>query len=145
MQDRPRSIIDVLVDIDDPAAGAELARRAHLSRFHFNRVTAAILGESPAAFRRRLLLERAAYELARGTTVTDAVTTRLIEHHNRQAERLIEAAATHDDDVLDEPVVVEPRTPAFADESPTIRSMLNRLVHKGVGRSDQWAGVRRSD
>ena len=72
VEDRLRSIIDVLVDIDDPAAGAELARRAHLSRFHFDRVSAAILGESPAAFRRRLLLERAAYELTRGTAATDA-------------------------------------------------------------------------
>src|SRR5439155_21656270 len=70
MPDRLRSIIDVLVDIDDPAAGAELARRAHLSRFHFDRVTAAVLGESPGVFRRRLLLERAAYGLTRGTSVT---------------------------------------------------------------------------
>src|SRR5439155_15658611 len=70
MPDHLRSIIDVLVDIDDPAAGAELARRAHLSRFHFDRVTAAVLGESPGVFRRRLLLERAAYGLTRGTSVT---------------------------------------------------------------------------
>jgi hypothetical protein len=41
---------------------------------------------------------------------------------------LIEAAATLEDKALDEPVVVEPRTQAFAEESPTIRSMLNRLV-----------------
>jgi AraC family transcriptional regulator len=187
MKDRLRSIIDVLVDIDDPAAGAELARRAHLSRFHFDRVTVAILGESPAAFRRRLLLERAAYELSNGTSVTDVafgagyasleaftrafrraygvapsrfggdfradapngihfhppgglllpgderrqtmdLTTRMIEHHNRQADRLIEAAARLDDKALDEPVVIEPRTQAFAEESPTLRAMLNRLV-----------------
>jgi AraC family transcriptional regulator len=38
--------------------GVELARRAHLSRFHFDRLVAASLGESPAAFRRRILLER---------------------------------------------------------------------------------------
>jgi AraC family transcriptional regulator len=72
MEDRLGHIIDVLVHIDDPAAGAELARRAHLSRLHLDRVSAAIPGESPAAFRRRLLLERAAYELTRGTTATDA-------------------------------------------------------------------------
>jgi hypothetical protein len=64
MEDRLRHIIDVLVDIDDPAA--ELARRAHLSRLHLDRVSAAIPGESPAAFRRRLLLERGASELTRG-------------------------------------------------------------------------------
>lgn len=63
-RDRLRSLIDVLVDsLDDPARGDELAQRAYLSRFHFDRVVAAGLGEAPAAFRRRLLLERAAYEL----------------------------------------------------------------------------------
>jgi AraC family transcriptional regulator len=50
--------------LDDPATtGADLARRVHLSRFHFDRVVTAAAGESPAAFRRRLLLERAAYRL----------------------------------------------------------------------------------
>jgi AraC family transcriptional regulator len=48
---------------DHDATGAELARRAHLSRFHFDRVVAAVAGEPPAAFRRRILLERAAYRL----------------------------------------------------------------------------------
>ncbi|HEX7309620.1 MAG TPA: helix-turn-helix domain-containing protein [Gaiellaceae bacterium] len=187
MEDRLRNIIDVLVDIDDPAAGAELARRAHLSRFHFDRLSAAILGESPAAFRRRLLLERAAYELTRGASATDAafgagyasleaftrafrraygvapsrfagdfkadapngihfhppggllvpgnerrqtmdLTTRLVEHDNWLAEQLIDAASTLDDTALDEPVPVSPPTDSFAEESPSIRSMLNRLV-----------------
>ncbi|MGH3496554.1 MAG: helix-turn-helix transcriptional regulator [Nocardioidaceae bacterium] len=51
--------------IDDPdATGVTIAGRAHLSRFHFDRVVAAIAGESPAAFRRRILLERAAYRLS---------------------------------------------------------------------------------
>ncbi|HEY0693829.1 MAG TPA: helix-turn-helix domain-containing protein [Kribbella sp.] len=50
--------------LDDPAiTGADLARRVHLSRFHFDRIVTAAAGESPAAFRRRLLLERAAYRL----------------------------------------------------------------------------------
>jgi AraC-like DNA-binding protein len=187
MQDRLRGIIDVLVDIDDPAEGADLARRAHLSRFHFDRVSAAILRESPAAFRRRLLLERAAWELTRGTSATDAafaagyasleafsrafrraygvvpsrfagefraeapngihfhppggllvpgderrhtmdLTTRLIEHDNWLAARLIDAAATLENAVLDEPVAVNPPTDSFPEDSPTIRSMLNRLV-----------------
>ncbi|MFF2368894.1 helix-turn-helix domain-containing protein, partial [Streptomyces sp. NPDC058122] len=43
--------------------GAGLAERVHLSRFHFDRVIGAVAGESPFAFRRRLLLERAAYRL----------------------------------------------------------------------------------
>lgn len=52
--------------LDDPtASAADLAARAHLSRFHFDRVVTATGGEPPGALRRRLLLERAAYELVR--------------------------------------------------------------------------------
>ena len=43
--------------------GIGLAERVHLSRFHFDRVIGAVAGESPFAFRRRVLLERAAYRL----------------------------------------------------------------------------------
>jgi AraC family transcriptional regulator len=72
-QDRLRALIDVLVEsVDDPARGEALARRAHFSRFHFDRLVRAATGESPAAFRRRLLLERSAYELARGESVVAA-------------------------------------------------------------------------
>ncbi|MGH3425196.1 MAG: helix-turn-helix transcriptional regulator, partial [Nocardioidaceae bacterium] len=41
----------------------ELAARAHLSRFHFDRIISATAGEPPVRFRRRILLERAAYRL----------------------------------------------------------------------------------
>jgi len=51
--------------------GDEVARRAHLSRFHFDRLVTAASGETPTAFRRRISLERAAYELLRGTPVLD--------------------------------------------------------------------------
>ncbi len=73
-RDRLRSLIDVLVEsLDDPARGDELAQRAYLSRFHFHRLVAAGLGEAPVAFRRRLLLERAAHELtARRAAVIEA-------------------------------------------------------------------------
>jgi len=72
-RDRLRSFVDVLVDnLDDPTTGGELAKRAHLSRYHFQRIVASALGESPGAFRRRLLLERAAWELQRGASVTEA-------------------------------------------------------------------------
>jgi AraC family transcriptional regulator len=59
------TFVDVVADsLDDPGTkGADLARRAYLSRFHFDRVITAVAGESPSAFRRRLLLERAAYRL----------------------------------------------------------------------------------
>lgn len=69
-QDLLRTLIDVLVEsVDDPARGEELAQRAHFSRFHFDRLVRAATGETPAAFRRRLLLERAAHELAQGESV----------------------------------------------------------------------------
>ena len=48
---------------DHEVTATELAARARLSRFHFDRVIAATAGEPPARFRRRVLLERAAYRL----------------------------------------------------------------------------------
>ena len=52
-------------DLDDHEASAEeRAARLHLSRYHFDRVIRATAGEPPAAFRRRILLERAAFRLA---------------------------------------------------------------------------------
>lgn len=57
--------VDVLaVTLDDhEASGEALASRLHLSRFHFDRLVSAAAGEPPAALRRRVLLERAAYRL----------------------------------------------------------------------------------
>jgi len=49
---------------DHDADGEALASRLHLSRFHADRLVRAASGESPAALRRRVLLERAAYRLA---------------------------------------------------------------------------------
>src|SRR5688500_11460195 len=50
--------------LEDPSLSAdELAGRADLSRFHFDRLASAGAGEAPGALRRRLLLERAAYRL----------------------------------------------------------------------------------
>jgi len=50
------------LDEHDAPAGS-LASRAHLSRYHFDRLVSAAAGEPPAALRRRILLERAAYRL----------------------------------------------------------------------------------
>lgn len=44
----------------------------HVSRYHFDRIVAAALDETPGAFRRRLLLERAAHSLAGGASVGEA-------------------------------------------------------------------------
>ena|SRR5438046_2123248 len=71
-RDRLRALIDsILESLDVPARGDELAARVHLSRFHFDRLVAGAIGESPGEFRRRLLLERAAYELGRGAAVLE--------------------------------------------------------------------------
>lgn len=68
--DRLRSILDLVeTSLDEPdLSGDELAGRAYLSRFHFDRLVSAALGEPPGAFRRRLLLERAAFRLLSTST-----------------------------------------------------------------------------
>jgi AraC family transcriptional regulator len=60
------SFVDSLAsNLDDhDATGADLAARVYLSRFHFDRVVQATCGETPARFRRRVLLERSAFRLA---------------------------------------------------------------------------------
>jgi AraC family transcriptional regulator len=71
--DRLRVLLDaVLAAVNEDLDGRSVASRAYLSRFHFDRLVQAGLGEAPAAFRRRLLLERAAWQLTRAVSVTDA-------------------------------------------------------------------------
>jgi AraC-like DNA-binding protein len=62
---RLRAILELVEEsLDEPDLdGAGLAGRAYLSRYHFDRLVRASLGEPPGGFRRRLLLERAAYRL----------------------------------------------------------------------------------
>jgi AraC-like DNA-binding protein len=57
--------VAVLADAldDHDATNEEMARRLFLSRFHLDRIVSSVAGEPPAAFRRRILLERAAYRL----------------------------------------------------------------------------------
>jgi AraC family transcriptional regulator len=56
------SFVDHLAQaLDDPEAQAW--ERLHFSRFHFDRLIRGVAGEPPAAFRRRILLERAAYRM----------------------------------------------------------------------------------
>lgn len=71
--DRLRDVVDAVIEaLDEHEDGRAMAARAMLSPFHFNRLVRAGIGEAPAAFRRRLLLERAAWRLGRGASVTDA-------------------------------------------------------------------------
>lgn len=55
--------------LDEPSIrGEEVAARMYLSRYHCDRVVAAAAGETPARFRRRILLERAAFRLLTSRT-----------------------------------------------------------------------------
>jgi transcriptional regulator GlxA family with amidase domain len=66
VSDRLRTLLDAVEEgVRDPdLRGEDIAGRAYLSRFHFDRLVAASLGEPPGTLRRRLLLERAAHRLA---------------------------------------------------------------------------------
>lgn len=56
-----------------PLDPSELADRAAYSRHHFHRVFLRVMGETPGEMRRRLLLERAAWMIAKeGSAATDA-------------------------------------------------------------------------
>ena len=69
MADRLRALIDVVLgSLDESVDGASLAGRVNFSRDHLDRLLAAATGESPVALRRRLLLERAAWQLRTGAS-----------------------------------------------------------------------------
>ena len=62
----------VLGSLDDESETPDLARRTYHSRTQFHRLFRALLVKTPAAMRRRLLLERSAWQLGRtAATVTD--------------------------------------------------------------------------
>jgi len=54
----------IIGSLDDAAGTGELARRAYQSRTSFYRLFQALVEENPGRMRRRLLLERAAWQLA---------------------------------------------------------------------------------
>jgi AraC family transcriptional regulator len=80
-RDRLRELLDAVLEGTDGAAGAgyrrlpDMAEAAFSSRFHFSRSVSGATGEPPVAMRRRVLLERAAWQLAQGMSVTDAAWT----------------------------------------------------------------------
>jgi AraC family transcriptional regulator len=67
-RDRLRELLDAVVDGDNTGV-AGMARSSHASEFHFSREVRRLTGESPAALRRRVMLERAAWRLHRGEPV----------------------------------------------------------------------------
>ncbi|GAC69653.1 helix-turn-helix transcriptional regulator [Gordonia soli] len=73
-RDRIRELIDAVL-ADDHATLDSMASGAHASQFHFSRQLSRHAGESPVALRRRVMLERAAWQVQRGTSVTDAAFT----------------------------------------------------------------------
>jgi AraC family transcriptional regulator len=68
---RVQALIDYLQE-GEAELGEPLASKANYSRFHAHRVFQRATGETPGEFRRRLLLEKAAYQLSRSDrSVTD--------------------------------------------------------------------------
>ncbi len=70
-RDRLRELLDAVLD-EDHRSLQDMARGAHSSPFHFARLLRDQTGEPPVALRRRVVLERAAWQLAHGATVHDA-------------------------------------------------------------------------
>lgn len=67
-RDRLRELLDAALDTQNTDV-AEMARSSFASQFHFSRQLSRLAGEPPAALRRRVMLERAAWRLQRGATV----------------------------------------------------------------------------
>ncbi|OBG96819.1 AraC family transcriptional regulator [Mycobacterium sp. E136] len=67
-RDRLRELLDAVVDADNSGVDS-MARSSHASGFHFSREVRRLTGESPAAMRRRIMLERAAWRLQHGERV----------------------------------------------------------------------------
>ncbi|HEX6232359.1 MAG TPA: helix-turn-helix domain-containing protein [Jiangellaceae bacterium] len=77
-RDRLRELLDaVLEETDSPMEGqhrrlGDMADQALSSPYHFSRLLSRATGEPPVAMRRRVMLERSAWQLAHGTPVTEA-------------------------------------------------------------------------
>ncbi|TDE98673.1 AraC family transcriptional regulator [Occultella glacieicola] len=69
-RDRLRELLDAVLD-DDHADLRDMAAGAFSSPWHFSRQLSRGTGESPVALRRRVILERAAWRLSLGESVTD--------------------------------------------------------------------------
>ena len=69
-RDRLRDLLDAVL-ADDHRSLADMAGGAHSSPFHFSRLSARDTGEPPVSMRRRVELERAAWQLASGAAVTE--------------------------------------------------------------------------
>jgi len=69
-RDRLRELLDAVLDEDNHSLD-DMAGDAFSSPYHFNRQLSRNAGEPPVAMRRRVVLERAAWQLGQGRSVTD--------------------------------------------------------------------------
>jgi AraC-like DNA-binding protein len=69
-RDRLRELLDAVLDEDNHSLD-EMAQDAFSSPYHFNRQLSHNAGEPPVAMKRRVMLERAAWQLRNGASVTD--------------------------------------------------------------------------
>jgi AraC family transcriptional regulator len=69
-RDRLRELLDAVLD-DEHHSLTDMATGAYSSPYHFTRRLSREAGEPPVAMRRRVMLERAAWQLRHGTSVTD--------------------------------------------------------------------------
>lgn len=70
-RDRLRELLDAVLDEDNRTLD-DMAGDAYVSSFHFSRLLARGAYETPVAMRRRVMLERAAWQLRQGASVTEA-------------------------------------------------------------------------
>ncbi len=70
-RDRLRELLDAVLEESNTTL-VEMAGDANSSPFHFSRQLSRSVGEPPVAMRRRVMLERAAWQLRQGASVTDA-------------------------------------------------------------------------
>lgn len=70
-RDRLRELLDAVLD-EEHTSLDEMASGAFASPFHFSRRLSKDAGEPPVAMRRRVMLERASWQLRGGASVTDA-------------------------------------------------------------------------
>ncbi|QSR25101.1 AraC family transcriptional regulator [Nocardioides aromaticivorans] len=70
-RDRLRELLDAVLDEDNRTLDA-MAQGAYASPYHFSRRLSRDAGEAPVAMRRRVMLERAAWRIRKGSSVTDA-------------------------------------------------------------------------
>ncbi len=69
-RDRLRELLDSVLDEEHRTLG-DMAEGAYASPFHFTRRLRRDAGEPPVTMRRRVMLERAAWQLDRGASVTE--------------------------------------------------------------------------